>query len=76
MHTNMRACFGEKGVFMGYTEYVFLFAFLPFSIVLYILVSQFKNAKLNNSVLIILSLLFYSWGSFSTVLLFLLILHT
>ena len=72
MHTNMRACFGEKGVFMGYTEYVFLFAFLPFSIVLYILVSQFKNAKLNNSVLIILSLLFYSWGSFSTVLLFLL----
>lgn len=45
---------------MGFTKLIFLFAFLPVSIILYLLINRiFHNNKINNILLVILSLTFY-----------------
>ncbi|MBR5959584.1 MAG: MBOAT family protein [Clostridia bacterium] len=59
---------------MGFTEITFLFAFLPISIIVYLFAEKiFHNDKVNNIILVIMSLIFYFWGSKETITLFLFI---
>lgn len=58
---------------MGFTEEMFLFIFMPFSIVIYLIVNKFNNIKFNNIVLVIMNLMFYAWSDFDTLLLFVLL---
>ncbi|MBO4508520.1 MAG: MBOAT family protein [Spirochaetaceae bacterium] len=59
---------------MGFTEITFLFVFMPVSIVIYLVAEKiFHKDKINNLILVGLSLLFYFWASKETVAVFLLI---
>lgn len=59
---------------MGFTETTFLFVFLPVSVLLYISVDKaFHNTKLNNAILIILSIVFYFWANKEAMVFFALI---
>ncbi len=55
---------------MGYTSQVFLFIFLPLSILIFLFTHFISKGKSDNFVLVILSLLFYGWNSLDTILLF------
>ncbi len=57
---------------MGFTEVTFFFAFMPLSIILYLLAERlFHNDKVNNSILVAFSLLFYYWASKESLVVFL-----
>ena len=59
---------------MGFTEISFYFAFLPISVVLYLLVDKFTSSdKANNILIIILNIVFYYWASKKSLVLFCLI---
>ncbi len=45
---------------MVFTDLLFLFCFLPISVLLY---KVAKNIKIQNILLVVLSLLFYAWGN-------------
>ena len=45
---------------MVFTDLLFLFCFLPISVLLY---KVTKNIKIQNILLVVLSLLFYAWGN-------------
>ena len=44
---------------MVFSSLIFVYAFLPLSLIFYVLA---KNIKVKNAVLLIFSLLFYAWG--------------
>lgn len=48
---------------MEFTIHTFLFVFLPVFLVIYMLISYWKNLKLLNGYLLIISLLLYAWVS-------------
>ncbi len=57
---------------MGFTEITFLFVFLPISIIVYLFVEKiFHKDKVNNIILVVLSLIFYFWASKETFIIFL-----
>ena len=59
---------------MGFTETIFLFVFLPFSIILYILIDKiFHRDNVNNLLLVIMSLFFYYWADKKSLLIFVII---
>lgn len=58
---------------MGFTETVFLFIFLPVSILLYLAVSRLGRAKFSNLTLVLISGAFYAWSSLETLQLFVLL---
>ena len=45
---------------MVFTDLIFLFCFLPISV---LLTKQIKNIKLQNILLVVFSLLFYAWSN-------------
>ncbi len=55
---------------MGFSQETFLFLFFPLSIVLMLAVSRLGNVKAENAVLTGLSLVFYAWVGWDTLLLF------
>ena len=56
---------------MGFSELAFFFAFLPFSIVIYLAAEKiFHNDTVNNLILILLSLVFYFWADSDSVIVF------
>lgn len=59
---------------MGFTEITFLFVFLPFSLLIYFLVSRFKNPAASNLTLVLLSFVFYAWNGYRTLVLFFLLI--
>ena len=57
---------------MSFTETTFLFVFLPFSIILYLIVDRFiKKDQIKNTVLVLFSLVFYYWASKESLVFFL-----
>ena len=65
--------FGRDVFIMGFTSEVFIFIYLPISIIVYCIVTKFGSIKANNIALIIISYLFYAWSSWETFGLFVLI---
>ncbi|MBO4235919.1 MAG: MBOAT family protein [Firmicutes bacterium] len=60
---------------MGFTETVFLFAFLPLSILLYVLADKlFHNDKVNNLLLVLFSIVFYYWAHKESLFIFVVII--
>ena len=55
---------------MGYTSQVFLFIFLPLSILIFLISHAVSKGKSDNFVLVLFSLLFYGWNSLNTFLIF------
>lgn len=56
---------------MSFTSINFIFYFLPITFVLYFFLSFFKNNKLLNTYLLIVSMLFYLWNDFKIGIIFL-----
>lgn len=57
---------------MGFTEFTFLFVFLPAAIIIYLLAEKiFRNDTVNNVILVICSFLFYWWSGKESFILFL-----
>lgn len=60
---------------MGFTETTFLFIFLPVSILLYIGIEKlFYSDKINNIILVAISMLFYYWAGKESIIVFLTII--
>lgn len=56
---------------MGFTETTFLFVFLPISVLIYLLADKlFHHTKLNNAILVAMSLVFYFWANKEAMLIF------
>lgn len=51
---------------MGFTSEVFLFIYMPISIVIYLVANRFGKIQINNLVLLLLNLLFYAWSGWNT----------
>lgn len=59
---------------MGFTEVTFLFVFMPASVLVYLLADRIlHDDKVNNSLLVLMSLGFYFWASRESLLIFILI---
>lgn len=58
---------------MGFTEEVFLFLFLPCSLIIYLLFSKCKKETVKNIIILGTSIVFYCWSGLNTLLVFLLI---
>lgn len=57
---------------MGFTEITFLFVFMPISIAIYLLAEAiFHNDRVNNVILVFMSLLFYFWADKQSLVVFL-----
>ncbi len=56
---------------MGFTEITFVFIFMPISIAIYLAVNAiFHNDKANNTILVLLSLIFYFWADKESLIVF------
>jgi alginate O-acetyltransferase complex protein AlgI len=55
---------------MGFTTDTFVFIFLPISILLYLIASQFQRVRLKGILLVAMSLCFYAWSGWNTLMLF------
>lgn len=55
---------------MSFTTNIFLFIFLPVSLLLFCILNKFQNEFLINSFLIICSLVFYGWACFDNIFVF------
>lgn len=56
---------------MGFTEITFMFVFMPISIIIYVLADRvFNNILVSNTIIAVLSLLFYFWANKKSLLVF------
>ncbi|MBR1757319.1 MAG: MBOAT family protein [Lachnospiraceae bacterium] len=57
---------------MGFSTNAFLFFFLPAAIIIFLFSNRLSKGKTDRAIIVLLDILFYSWGGWETLLLFIL----